>query len=347
MGNVTVSGGARLAKDQKRQVFIAWTPYIRRPESMQRYFGYDLYFLPLPFHRRALKPLGYLINSLKTLRIFVRDRPDIVWIQLAPSVLLYVAYLYKVINRSARIVADCHNSMFNPLWLNLPFAQYFLERCQIVLVHNDNVMAHAEKQGIAGGKLVKLETRPAQVQCNSDEEGSGYERPWVLFPCSFDRDEPVDVVFKAATLIPDVIVTVTGNTSRAAGRHDLSNLPPNIRLTGFLPREKFNELLCSADLLLGLTTSNDVQLSVANEAVGAEKPMVISDTKLLRSLFYKGTVYVETMNADSIALGIRSALDKLSVLTSEVRQLKKEREARWSAQAEYVHDCLSGKKQAV
>jgi hypothetical protein len=314
---------------------------------MQKHFGYDLYFLPLPFHGRALKPLGYLINGIKTLWVFLREKPDTVWIQLAPSLLLYVAYLYKVANRSVQIVADCHNSMFNPLWLNLPFVKYLLERCWIVLVHNDNVKAHAEKQGIAAGKIVKLETRPAQVQCNPDGREGAYKRPWVLFPCSFDRDEPVDVVFRAAALIPEVTVAVTGNARRAAGRHDLSRLPPNVSLTGFLPREKFNELLCGADLLMGLTTSDDVQLSVANEAVGAEKPMVISDTKLLRNLFYKGAVYVETMNADSIAQGIRSALENLSGLTIEVRQLKEEREARWTAQAEYVRARLSGEKQAV
>ena len=314
---------------------------------MKPYFNYDLFFLPLPFHQRFLKPLGYLVNSIRTLGIFLREKPDTVWVQLAPTFLLYIAFLYKLTNKSVNVVADCHNSMFNPLWLNLPLARYLLERCQIVLVHNDHVKQHAEEIGVAPGRLAKLETRPAQVQCDSSGQDSIYSRPWVLFPCSFDSDEPIEAVLRAAEQIPDVTIAVTGNTRRAVGRHDLSNIPRNVTLVGFLPKERFNELLCNADLILGLTTSDNVQLSVANEAVGAQKPMVISDTKLLRSLFYKGAVYVETTSAESIAHGLKAGLENHAVLIDEVQQLRTEREARWCTQAEYVRACVYGTDEAI
>ena len=303
---------------------------------MKPYFNYDLFFLPLPSHQRFLKPVGYLVNSVRTLGILLREKPDTVWVQLAPTFLLYIAFLYKFTNKAIKVVADCHNSMFNPLWLNLPLARYLLEHCQIVLVHNDHVKAHAEEIGVAPERLAKLETRPAQVQCDSTGQASIYARPWVLFPCSFDSDEPIEAVFRAAELIPSVTIAVTGNTKRAAGRHDLSKIPPNVSLLGFVPKERFNELLCNADLILGLTTSNNVQLSVANEAAGAQKPMVISDTKLLRSLFYKGAVYVKTTSAESIAHGIRTGLNELSTLTDDVKKLRIEREERWRAQADQI-----------
>lgn len=334
-----------------KQLYIAWTRYIRRPTSMEKHFRYRLVFIPPVFKTRLLRPINYLVNAGKSFRHCMRLRPEIIWIQLAPTVLLYVAFLYKkLLNPRARIIADCHNSMFSPHWLRFPWALRLLNACDLVLVHNDVVMNTALNLNIAPQRLHRLETRPAQLDCRLMEnlnQACPYQSPWVLYPCSFDRDEPVASVLASAKLMPSITVVISGDVSRASGIHNLDHLPPNVRLIGFVSRGEFDRLLCTADIVMGLTIRDDIQLSVANEAVGAGKPMVISDTKLLREMFYKGAVYVSPNDPTAIADGCQLALQKRGMLKDEVEQLRTERIHRWLGQAEqidkrinaYITDC--------
>ena len=92
---------------------------------------------------------------------------------------------------------------------------------------------------------------------------------------------------------------------------------------------------------MGLTTRDDIQLSVANEAVGARKPMVISDTKLLRDLFYRGAVFVNPTDATAIRDGCSLALAQKQVLVQEVAQLSEERNRRWLEQAQRIEKLIA------
>ena len=325
------------------QLYLAWTRYIRRPVSMKDHFQYNLVFVSPLFDTRLLRPVNYFVNSIKSFWYCLRQRPTIIWIQLAPTVLLYVAFLYKkLIDPEVRIIADCHNSMFNARWLSFPWALQLLNSCDLVLTHNDVVLKTALSLNVDPSRLHRLETKPAQIDCRSAENAentdqrSPYQRPWVLYPCSFDVDEPVSAVFKAARLMPEITLVITGDVARGSGIHDLTSLPPNVRLLGFISRSDFDRHVCMADIVMGLTTRDDIQLSVANEAVGAGKPVVISDTKLLRNLFYKGTVYVNPTDPASISDGCQHALMNRDSLTAEVEQLRTEKIHRWLGQAEQI-----------
>jgi hypothetical protein len=328
-----------------KQLYIAWTRYIRRPESMKHHFQYKLFFLAPAFDARALRPVNYLINSAKSLWHCLRLRPEIIWIQLAPAVLLYVVFLYKaLLDSKVQIIADCHNSMFSPRWLRFPLALRLLNSCDIVLVHNDVVKDTAVNLNVDERRLMRLETRPAELDCESLEsiyQPPPYRPPWILFPCSFDRDEPVSEVLSAAEKMPLVTIVVSGDTTRASGVHNLNNLPSNVRLIGFVSREEYDKLLCTADVVMGLTIRDDIQLSVANEAVGAGKPMVISDTKLLRSMFYKGAIFADPRDPAAIAGCCMKALKKKKELTKEVISLRSERIIRWTKQADSIYQRLN------
>ncbi|MCL1469339.1 glycosyltransferase [Argonema antarcticum] len=325
-----------------KQLFVAWT-FMRRPESMQPHFNYELTFITFAFNKRYLRLLEYIIKAAKTLLLFVQKHPDVIWVQIAPTPLLYTAHLYKALfNRQVIIIADCHNSMFRAPWIKFPGALSLLNRCELVLPHNELVKEQAIELGVKSDRLCILETRPALLNPVNIEIKDNFPHPWILFACSFNADEPIEVVLAAASLIPDITFIVTGKTARAEGMHDLSNAPPNLKLVGFLPKSEFDMLLCCTDAVLGLTTLEGVQLSVANEAVGTGKPMILSETKILKKLFYKGAVYVDSLNAESIAKGCREAISRKSELTAEVERLKEERNQRWLGQASKVDAILNG-----
>lgn len=333
-------------KSPAKQIFVAWTSFMRRPESMQPYFGYKLFFMAPPFEKRWLKPLGYLINILRTLHLFFSNRPNVLWVQLAPPFLLYCAFIYKLVfNKHVKIIADCHNSMFRPFWFRLPLTKYLLNRCKAVLVHNKLMYDTALDRGVNKTHLIRLETRPFDLDPTEIEDISPsntltFPRPWILFPCSFDADEPFEAVFEAATLAPELHFIITGKFERARGIQNLKTPPPNVKLVGFLPKRRFNRLLVEADLILGLTTYQDVQLSVANEAVGVGRPMVISNTPLLRKLFSKGAHYVESNDPAAIANGCRQAFSEKACLKQDIKQLREERIQRWKKQAETVAEMV-------
>ena len=317
-------------------IFVAWTRYIRRPESMQPFFGYELFFLPAASKGLLQKFLVYLANSMKTVLLILRHRPNDLWIQLAPVFPLYIAVLAKFLISDLRLVADCHNSMFGARWAGFPFANRCLNRCDAVLVHNEEVFRSASRAGIAPDALLLLETRPAQLDCSLVDTTPArelYSDPWVLVPTSFSGDEPISALIQAARLAPEITFVVTGDPRRADGLHDLTDRPENFTLTGYLSKAELDQHLCAAEVIMGLTTADDVQLSVANEATGAEKAMVISDTPLLRRMFDSGAVYVDGMDPMAIVDGVREALNSREALVKGTRELRERRAQRWLGQA--------------
>ncbi len=323
------------------QLFVAWIGFHRRPLSMQTHFSYELKFLPLAFNKRYLRPLEYILKGCITLIILLRNQPEVLWLQLAPPLLLYVAFFYKLLfNRQVFIVADCHNVMLREPWINFPGIKNLLNRCELVLVHNDWVKEQAKALGINNKCLYVLEDMPAILECEIMPERSVFDHPWILFPCSFNADEPIEAVLAAACLLPEITFVITGNRNRAKGIHNLQNVSPNVKLTGFLPKTEFDMLLCTTDAVLGLTLLDGVQVCTANEAVGTGKPLVLSETKLLKQLFYKGAVYVNPYSPESIAEGCQEALLRKEELIQEIMELKAERHQKWLAQANKVDEAL-------
>lgn len=320
-----------------KQLYVVWLAFQRRPAAMQSYFGYELKFFPSATTRRFLRFLGYFAKGWKTLVLFWREQPQVIWLQLAPTPLLYIAHLYKALfNPGVKIIADCHNSMLRAPWIKFPKAVDLLNRCDVLLVHNDTVKEQAVAAGVNHKNLYILEDRATLLDCETIQKPDVFPKPWILFPCAFNTDEPIEIVLAAARLIPDITLVITGNPDRAKGRHDLSNLPPNVKLPGFLPKEEFDMLLCSTDAVLGLTIWEGVQLSTANEAVGTGKPLVLSNTKLLKQLFYKGAIYVDSLNPESLAQGCKEAMLRKSELSQAIIELRDDRDRRWLEQAEKV-----------
>jgi len=325
-----------------KQLYVVWLAFQRRPASMQSYFGYELEFLPSASTRRFVRFLGYLAKGWKTLVLFWREQPQVIWLQLAPTPLLYIAHLYKALfNRQVKIIADCHNSMLRAPWIKFPKTVDLLNGCDVLLVHNDTVKEQAVAVGVNNKNLYVLEDRATLLDCETTQKQTPFPKPWILFPCAFNTDEPIEVVLATARLIPDITLVITGNSARARGRHDLSNLPPNVKLPGFLPKEEFDMLLCSTDAVLGLTIWEGVQLSTANEAVGTGKPLILSNTKLLKQLFYKGAVYVDSLNPESLAQGCKEAILRKNELSQEIIELREDRDRRWLEQAEKVAASLN------
>jgi glycosyltransferase involved in cell wall biosynthesis len=304
---------------------------------MQTYFNYSFRFQTSIFRKKYFRLLDYIVKGVATLNQLCQYRADVVWCQLPPLPVLLVAFIYKwVINPHVRIVADCHNAMIRPLWLKIPFCRYLLAKADVNLVHNEDVLQKAIELDIEPNNILVLEDRPAQLETNNKGQSTEFKSPWVLFPSSFSVDEPVEELVAAASFLQNVTFVLTGDPSRCHRLHDIKKFPENIVLTGFLPVEELDKLLCRADAVLGLTKYDGIQLSACNEAVGARSPIVLSNTETLKKLFYKGAVFVNSEKPEAIANGIVTAIENRERLASEVSELRNERLKNWEEQAEKV-----------
>jgi len=305
-------------------VFIVWNPFQRRAQTLADAFGLEIYYFHFKWEERGklFKAISYLGKFALTLKTLFQHRPRYVFIQLAPTPLLYAAAFYRLLMGN-RYISDCHNTMiYDASWIHWPFAKRLLRASYITLVHNDDVKAHADRLEIAAeilrDPLPSMEI-PDEVTTVADIPIKTTD--YVIIPCSMAVDEPVHELFAAARAVPDMIFVMTWFADRLP--IDLrSQAPENMRFTGFLPEKDFNALYANARAALVLTTREGTQPSGAAEAISLGVPLIVSELRTTKRLYGDAPVYVQN-EPDSIIRGVqdaRSNHDSIARAVSELRQ---------------------------
>lgn len=336
------TGAAQLARGPSKgglALHLAWTAFQRRQVSMAEICELEAVFLPVTkAPSRWRKAWSYLGLALQTFRLLAARRPEVVWVQLPQVPLLWVALVYRALSRGkVQVVADCHNAQLRDPWVSFPLAQWSLARADVVLVHNHEMLAQAQRLGWPRERLLVLEDVPPGGQADRGPSGLARKhlaapKPWVVFPGSFAADEPIAELLQAARLVPEATFIITGRTENAARRgHDLSQAPANVVMPGFLPVDVFDDLLRESDCVLALTREEGIQLSVCNEALGFGRALVASDTVLLRELFGEAAVMVPGGDPAALAAACRQALDERVQREALSSALAKRRSAEWQA----------------
>lgn len=319
------------------QVHLAWTAFQRRQESMSSIAGFECWFMPVAKCGKLKKAFVYLRLLISSVSRLMVASPDVVWVQLPQVPALWAALVYRIIaGKKIKIVADCHNAQLRPPWSTFPLASWSLKQCDAILVHNEAMFSKAAELGWPMDKVLVLEDVPAVGKAQPPIGlAAAYikaPKPWVLFPGSFAADEPIREVFEAARLAPEFTFIITGRPERARQNgHDIDSLPPNVVLPGFLSLELFDDLLREADVVMGLTKEEGIQLSVCNEALGFSKPLVTSNTRILAKLFGKAGVLVDTKDPLSIAHGCKNASTESAHYAELSSQLATGRLLAWQA----------------
>lgn len=279
----------------RRSLWITWHDH-QRTRSLVRELGVPL------FVRDRQRPLSRHVGGLFwACRMLAREKPDLVLLHHSYALLL-ACVLYKAGRRGrVRIVADCHNKALkrrvqgplSPLFQRLK--RRLFRSVDLLVVTNERLRPYAIAYGPAVAVL--RDPLPAWGGSGAPPAPSGGAPaaggPYVLFVCSFDRDEPVDAIFAAALGIVrelDLDVVVSGDYRKVAVPADIAR-EPRIRLPGFMPKALYQACLAQAAVVVVLTDDDDCLVCGAYEAVGAAKPLVVTDTAVLREVFAEGAVY--------------------------------------------------------
>lgn len=323
-------------------IFIVWTKYQARVETLKEVLNKHLgktevVYRENPPANSFRKILLYLEYFLKDLKYLISNKPDRIFIQTPPSYALLAPIVYKILFKNkTKIVCDMHNAMTRRPWISRAGTEFLIGKCDLILVHNEivykNILEQDSFSYFDKEKILVLEDKTPKFEFNSINQRDS-ERPLVFFPASFNNDEPIEEVINAAKLIPEFDLVMTGNYKKLKENFNITQeyLPSNIKITGWIPTEDYNNLLLKCDVLLGLTIFDDIQMSVSNEGLGAKKVMVLSDKKALRQIYGEGALYTEN-KAESIAENLKTAYHQSNNLSLKINKVSENKEIRYNSQ---------------
>ena len=308
-----------------KRVWITWEKQ-RRSIELAASLGCKLFVIG--YH----SPFRYLKCIFKTITIVRHEKPSIILVQ-NPSMLL--ALLATCVLKPLfkfPVIVDRHSNFLLTTQQKLSFVHILLRlmsfisirKADITIVTNED-LGHVIK--VDGGNVFVL---PDKIPIFNDRKIKKKDRPpSVLLISSFGRDEPIEDVWEASRILEhdNVNIFVSGNYRKLPNKL-IKNKPNNVILTGFLEDQKFIDLLFNVDVIMVLTKAEYTLLCGCYEALAAEKPLITSDTKVLKELFEEA-IFVSSSPV-SIATAIRTALNDVNFYASKTKKMKRKISSEWA-----------------
>jgi glycosyltransferase involved in cell wall biosynthesis len=301
-------------------IWITWEKQ-RRNVSISSAIGFPLFEIIINKKRLS----RYFISIYKTIEIIIKERPQILIVQNPSIVLAATTVLIKKIF-GYFLVVDSHNSGIFPAEGNndlLMLMSNLIQRfADLTIITNDEIASEVKKNG---GRFFILPDRIPDIP-----EGLKIDklkgRINLAFICTFSSDEPFNEVIDSAKYIPDdVYIYVTG---KYQNKIDMNRVPNNVILMGFIPDDDYWSLLNSVDIVIDLTTRESCLVCGAYEGLALAKPMILSNTRITKSYFSNGAIYVDP-NIESIAKGINESINCTVEMSNELVELKKRLSFQW------------------
>jgi len=309
-------------------IWIAWESH-RRSHGISDGLGVKLYTIV------SNKPriFRYLESVLKTVKILLLEKPEVVFAQ-NPSIVLALLVIVLKPFFFKKVVIDSHNSgiyPFNNKYRLLNYASLHIQKhANLTIVTNRWLKKVVESNN--GRASVLFDRLPAMAKVNNAQNLKGWN--FVLIS-SYAKDEPFGEVFKSAKFLPgDFKIFVTGNYR---GKVNPKDVPHNVKLTGYLSEAEYWTLINRCQIVMDLTCQDNCLVCGAYEGIAAGKPLIISDTVASRELFRIGCIYVKS-TAVSIAKGILKAVSEYNTNVIEISRLKIEMEHKWKSHLNIVRE---------
>jgi hypothetical protein len=276
-------------QDQTGIAILVWKKLSRRSELLAHALGGKLLFYK--------DNLPYIRAAIKTFISIIRQKPRVLLLQLPQGPLLLEAYILKKLV-GCKIIADVHtgflvNTDWKGLVLNAPFVK--------LLSLADVIVAHNEAQLDIIPKNVKNKTIVVYDPWNfiATESKVTKQENYMVFPASFAPDEPLEQIIEAVNTSKQPLkLYITGNWKRAPELKKYSS--EKIHFTGFLSNQKFNDLLAGATAIITGTTREYTTMMSAWEAIAHNKPLAVTATKTLKTLYPHYAVFYNWKNKQNI-----------------------------------------------
>jgi glycosyltransferase involved in cell wall biosynthesis len=321
-------------------LLVSWMGYHGRSATLAKELGAEAVFISAGRTGRISTALArYILQSVRTLWILYQKRPKTVIVMAPPLPLVALAWVESKLT-SSRLIIDAHTGVFNdPKWAwTLRAFMWFARRSTATVVTNRQLVDRLEQAGVNAISLhdppLPLPLESSRAVAASDEVAEKS----VIVPCSFSSDEPIDAIIAAAKELPDVSFYITGTVSRNVSTNS-ANIPTNVRFTGYLQKEAYEDLLRSVGMVLALTTRELTMQRAGYEALAYHKPLLTSNTRVLREYFTKGTMFTSP-HPENIRAGVVECLDNRDSLANEMAILHQQKLTGWDSELDKVRKLM-------
>lgn len=318
------------ADQASNRIWISWEGQ-RRTVILSKEFNAKLFIL----ESKKSKVFRYLELSFKTISLLLKEKPRYVFAQ-NPSIILaaLVCTLKKplkftsIIDRHTNFKIE-HRDSWNPKWLVFRcLSNYSLKMSDYTIVTNKYLkllIRNYSKQTIVLPDRIPILTTDGSTE---HESPTGIHR--AFFVCTFADDEPYREVFEAFRDLPDIHLEVTGNYRKGLTNLEIEALPDNIKLLGFVSNQSYINHLHECDFTIVLTNQEFTLNCGAYESLAANKPMLLSNTKAIRSYFTFGANYTQDSSAENIREEIRSLINELQKQRDDIKKNLPQMKSEWS-----------------
>jgi glycosyltransferase involved in cell wall biosynthesis len=307
-------------------LFVSWAEYCSRSDNIARELGGSSRMVYWDWLGSNIVTvwLKYLGQTAATLALLFGQRPHVVFVMAPPVFAVLAVYIYSVLARVPYVI-DAHTAAFlHPRWTRLQWLQRFLCRRAATTIVTNEHLAQIVRSSDAHATIV----RDVPVKFAAGEEFETDAAFCVGVVCSFNDDEPVGEIFRAAGELEDVRFYITGNPKYLSSSLR-SAMPGNLTLTGFISDAAYGSLLTRVDAVITLTTRNHTMLRGAYEAVYQGTPVIVSHWPLLRQAFDEGAIHVDN-SPEQLVAAIREMQANLSRYRAEVIRLRERKYAEWT-----------------
>lgn len=285
---------------------INWYPHHRRSAELGSALEAEIHFFP---GSGRLLPLRYIGQWRDTRRVLREGNIDVLLVMQPPAIALAsIATSWRL--RSAIIVGDLHTGVFtDPKWKWLaPIVLRTLRRRGFAVVPNEELAGIVRRAGVTvfvTHAFIKPTIGPSAPR----REGH------ILVPLSYSRDEPVDAIISAASMLNSEQFVLTGNPPSRFR----DSAPPNVRFPGFVSAAEYQQLRAKARMVIALTEQEMTMQSAGFEALADATPLVTSPRRVLREFFGEAAVYAES-DGRAIAASIETVSGDLPAYAERMKR---------------------------
>lgn len=323
-------------------IFLVWGPPGHGPRS--QVFARELGIQQLFFIQATLKrgiwvaPFKYLIQTIKTIQLLLREKPSLIFVQSPPSLAVWTVYFYSLFT-GCQYLIDAHSAaLLSPVWMNPKWLNRLAARRALATIVTNEHLEEIILQW--GAKSLVIRDIPTAFHKGSAPNLDADFNITVVN--SFGPDEPLSEILEAARSLPEIRFYVTGR-KRPSHQELISNAPENVSFTDFLPNDQYYALLASSQAILCLTTRDHTMQRGACEALWIGKPVITSDWPLLREYFYQGAIHVDNTTY-GIQAGIAQLITAHTRYVKDLLALQALRKQEWLAKKAELLSLVSGKK---
>lgn len=294
---------------------------------------------------RLPAPVRYIFQGVETFRRLRQLHAREVLVQVPPWPLTATVWLYCRMF-GGRFVTDNHTSTFGDRrWRAFNFIdRFFARRAAANLAHNHKNI-ETLRQWRARNPMMVLSPAlwrdevydPAANLPDHLAQAAALPGLKVLMVNRFASDDCWREVFNAAALLPDARFFVTGDPAQAGSA---VAPPPNVLLTGFLPKGVFIKLMDACDVVLTLTNRPNTLLWAIRECLALGKPFVATGNEVVVANFNGYCLFTDNSPEDIAAKAIEVHRRRDEFVPKMARYIEQDK-ARWQRDVSAVDSLLT------